>query len=63
MTQMKMTCTVCPVGCELIVSIEDAAVSSVEGNSCKRGVEYAKSEIVDPRRTLTSVVQIGRAHV
>ncbi|MHC1693801.1 MAG: DUF1667 domain-containing protein [Eubacteriales bacterium] len=63
MTKRRMTCTVCPVGCELTVSIEDTAVSSVEGNSCKRGVEYAKSEIVDPRRTLTSVVPVDGSDI
>lgn len=59
--QKRMTCTVCPVGCELTAFLEDGRVVSVEGNSCKRGVGYAESEITDPRRTLTSVIPLDGA--
>ena len=53
-----MTCIVCPIGCEMKLTIESGALSACTGNSCKRGREYAQSEIHDPRRTLTSTVQI-----
>ncbi len=45
------------------MNIENGRVSSVEGNSCKRGVGYAESEIVDPRRTLTSVIPVDGADI
>ena len=52
-----MTCIVCPRGCGL--EIETAEPSPhVSGAACKRGVEYALRELVDPRRVLTSTVRI-----
>ena len=53
----EFTCIRCPVGCQLRVSVENDAVVSVEGNRCKRGVEYAKTEAIRPMRTVTSTVR------
>ena len=33
------------------------------GNSCDKGAEYAKNEVTDPRRTLTSTVRIEGAAI
>lgn len=52
-----MVCVVCPVGCEMEVREEDTRVV-VEGNRCLRGVEYARSEVTDPRRTLTTTLPV-----
>ena len=53
-----MTCIVCPRGCGL--EIEAAEPSPVvRGAACKRGVEYALRELVDPRRVLTSTVRVA----
>lgn len=54
----KITCVSCPLGCELKVEVIDGKVASVTGNSCKRGIEYAKSEMLDPRRMLTTTVKL-----
>lgn len=48
-----LTCIICPRGCHLHVDDE----LNVTGNSCPRGAVYAKQEILDPRRTLTSTVK------
>ena len=57
MTERKMTCIICPRGCTLTVVIDDGGMpKSVSGEGCKRGENYAKSEITDPRRTVTSTV-------
>ena len=32
-----MNCIMCPLGCEMTVTIEDGAVTSVTGNTCPRG--------------------------
>jgi CxxC motif-containing protein len=60
----RFVCIVCPRGCGLEVEVlagtgPDAGpgVAAVRGNSCKRGEEYARREVVDPRRTLTSTVR------
>lgn len=49
----ELTCIICPMGCSLCVSEENGDLK-VEGNGCKRGVEYAKAELYNPVRTLTT---------
>ena len=52
----EMTCIVCPFGCQLEVEIENNEVISVKGNTCPRGVQYAKSECTNPLRMVTTTV-------
>lgn len=49
----NMLCTVCPKGCIMNVRRDPFEVS---GNDCPRGVDFAKQELDDPKRVLTSVV-------
>ena len=55
---MEITCINCPVGCRLTVEHENGQVVSVTGNTCPRGVTYAKQECVDPLRMVTAVVPV-----
>lgn len=50
----EFICIICPRGCNLKVT-EDLVVS---GNSCKRGLEYALSEVKNPVRSLTTTVKV-----
>ena len=52
-----LTCIECPVGCEIRVEMENGEVKSVQGNSCPRGKMYAESEVICPKRVVTSVVR------
>ena len=52
------TCIVCPMGCPLKVELEDGKVIRVTGNSCPRGAEYGKTELLHPTRVLTSTVRV-----
>ena len=54
----ELTCIGCPVGCQLTVEMENGAVLSVTGNSCKIGDNYARKEVVSPRRIVTSTVAV-----
>ena len=55
----ELTCIVCPKGCQLKVELDDnKRVTSVEGYTCKRGLEYAKTEFTSPMRTLTTTAPI-----
>ena len=55
--ERKLTCIVCPKGCEMTVSLtEEGKFLSVTGHTCKRGEAYAFSECTAPTRTLTSTV-------
>lgn len=56
--EKEMICIGCPMGCNLKVKcLENGEFVSVSGNTCKRGEEYAKTEIVNPQRTLTTTVR------
>ena len=57
MMERKLTCIVCPLGCELRAEITEGKVQSVTGNTCPRGAKYAESEVVNPRHTVTSTVR------
>ena len=56
----NLTCIVCPIGCSLDVEedLKQPDDLSVTGNRCQRGVDYAREEIRDPRRTVTAACQI-----
>lgn len=56
--EKEITCIVCPIGCKILVKKDEANVKIVDGNKCKRGVEYARSEALDPRRMLTSSILV-----
>ena len=56
-TTKNLTCIVCPRGCTLTVTLDSSLenpVVSVEGQGCKRGVEYATAECTHPTRVLTT---------
>ena len=53
---MELTCIRCPMGCRMPATVENGAVVSVTGNTCRRGKEYATTEAVAPVRTVTSTV-------
>lgn len=57
--EQQITCINCPVGCRLQVVVENGEVKSVTGNSCNRGITYAKQECVAPRRMVTAVVPVA----
>ena len=53
-----ITCISCPVGCRMQVTVENGEVKSVTGNSCNRGLVYARQESVSPMRMVTAVVPV-----
>lgn len=57
---MEMTCILCPMGCRLVVTEDDAGVR-VSGNSCKRGEKYGEQELLSPMRVVTSSVRVSGA--
>ena len=62
MITKKVTCVICPRGCEIEVCFtineNEKKVVEVKGNGCGRGYNYAVSEVVSPVRTLTSTVKL-----
>ena len=53
----EMTCIVCPMGCQLKARFENGEIRSVEGNTCPRGEVYAKTELTNPTRVITTTVR------
>ena len=54
----NLTCIICPQGCNINVEIENGEVVNVTGNTCKRGYDYAISEVTNPVRTVTSTMKL-----
>ncbi len=55
--ERKLTCIICPLGCELTVQLEDKRVLDVTGHTCPRGKAYAENECTNPQRTVTTTVR------
>ncbi len=58
MEKRDLVCIGCPLGCPIVVEMEEGAVISVTGNTCKRGDVYARKEVTDPTRIVTSSVRV-----
>lgn len=54
----SLVCVSCPLGCPIEVEIENGQVISVSGNTCKRGDAYARTEVTNPVRSLTTSVKL-----
>lgn len=65
----EFICIICPVGCKIKVDFELSslsasgfasapAIKSIHGFRCQRGEKYVQEEIINPKRTLTSVVSL-----
>lgn len=54
----NLTCISCPMGCSIAVEMDENEVVSVTGNTCKRGDVYARKEVTNPTRIVTSTVRV-----
>jgi CxxC motif-containing protein len=54
----KVICITCPKGCRLDVTREGDTILKVDNCGCKRGEEYVKAELTDPRRMVATTVKI-----
>ena len=61
MTKKRITCILCPNGCELEASYSgepSAETIAVVGNACPKGIDYVVEELTAPKRTLTTSVLV-----
>ena len=56
MESRNLICIGCPLGCPLTVTMENQEVTQVTGNTCPRGDAYARKEITNPTRIVTTSV-------
>ncbi len=61
METKNLTCIVCPLGCPITAQMDGNNIISISGSSCRRGEAYARAELTDPRRTLTTTMRIEGA--
>ncbi|MBQ6680311.1 MAG: DUF1667 domain-containing protein [Lachnospiraceae bacterium] len=59
METRNLICIGCPMGCMMEVKLEDGAAVSVTGNTCMKGDIYARKEVTNPTRIVTSSVRIA----
>ncbi len=55
---MELTCIICPNGCDLKVTHQDGQVVKVDSALCQKGRDYAREELTNPVRTLTTTVRV-----
>lgn len=58
MEKRELICIGCPMGCPLVVELEGSEVVGVTGHTCKRGEVYARKEVTNPTRIVTSTVKV-----
>lgn len=58
MGKRELICIGCPMGCPVTVEMNDTAIVSVIGNTCPRGDAYARKEVTNPTRIVTSTVKV-----
>ena len=51
-----LTCIECPKGCRLTVETDGSYVLRVTGHQCPKGEKYARQEVENPLRILTTSV-------
>lgn len=60
MMKKEIICTICPMGCRIEVEGEGETIISIKGYTCKRGLEYGKTEFAHPVRILTTTVKTNQ---
>lgn len=58
MEKRELTCIDCPLGCSITVTLENGEIKDVAGYTCKRGHDYARKEVTNPTRIVTSTVRL-----
>lgn len=63
MEKRELICIGCPLGCMITVEMDSGEIQSVKGNTCKRGEDYARKEVTNPTRIVTSIVKVTGGHL
>lgn len=54
----ELTCIGCPLGCTVCVEMQGKEILSITGNTCRQGEQYARKEMTDPTRIVTTTVRL-----
>jgi CxxC motif-containing protein len=53
----RLTCILCPVGCELEVRRTESGLD-ILGSQCEKGTDFATEEVLHPKRNLATSVPV-----
>lgn len=61
----QLICIGCPAGCLITAKRMEDGSLSIAGNTCRKGEDYARSELTAPVRGVTSIIRVkdGRGKV
>ena len=54
----RITCIICPNGCQITVVEHPDGLLEILGSTCKRGMEYAGQEYRQPKRMLITTMRV-----
>ena len=54
--ETNITCILCPIGCEIRINRKELFI--IDGAKCKKGIEYSKNEVLNPKRILTTSILV-----
>lgn len=57
MERRELICIGCPMGCPLTVELENGEIQTITGYTCRKGEIYARKEVTNPTRIVTSTVR------
>ncbi len=58
MEKRELTCIGCPMGCAITVTLEKGEIREITGQTCKQGERYARKEVTNPTRIVTSTLRV-----
>lgn len=59
MKSRRVVCVLCPLGCKIRIELDEKGnILSIKGNRCPRGEGYAKDEMKNPKRVVTTSVRV-----
>jgi len=59
----EMICITCPMGCHLSIERLSENDIAVTGNRCARGEQYAREEMLSPRRVVTATCKVAPSSI
>ena len=59
----ELICIGCPMGCTIQLDMDQGKIIAVRGSACKRGDQYARDEILQPKRMVTSLIPVAGSPV
>jgi CxxC motif-containing protein len=63
MTKKELICVICPNGCQLRADIDEGdtlTVGDITGHLCDKGIDYARQELTNPMRSISSNILVKK---